>query len=159
MPARDLLRKGLDKFEGNREQSDQEFAELFIKHVDALSNRRKLKLHLAIVGSTTFLVWLSVIIFPRDVARAWEVVSELNNKITAVLIAMLFGLGFWFTYALFRLKFPDLEDKRFDGEILGSFHASEHSLKRYRVWLAATVGGILNVLILVAMDIYLVAGR
>src|SRR4051812_37573061 len=101
MPARDLLRKGLDKFEGNREQSDQEFAELFIKHVDALSNRRKLKLHLAIVGSTTFLVWLSVIIFPRDVARAWEVVSELNNKITAVLIAMLFGLGFWFTYALF----------------------------------------------------------
>jgi hypothetical protein len=159
MEIRDLIRKGLDKYEADREQRDDEFARLINRNVDALSDRRTLKLHLAIVGIITFLIWLSVLLFPRDVAEAWGKVSELDDKITAVIIAINFGLGFWLTYSLFRLKFPDLEQKRLDGEVFRSFRESEHSLKRYRVWLASTIGGVINVLLLVAADIYLVAGR
>ena len=159
MTVRNLLRKGIDKYEGRRERSDEEFANAINRNVEALSDRRTLTIHLAIVGTINLLIWLSVFLFPRDVDEAWETVSGVNNKITAVLIAIVFGLGFWLTYGLFRLKFHDLENKQFDNDILSSFHASEHSLKRYRVYLFSAIGGVMNVLLLIATEIYLIADR
>jgi hypothetical protein len=158
MNVRDFISKRLEKYAERHERRDDQFAELFIRNVDALSNRRTLKRHLAIGGTVNLLIWASVLFFPHDVSYAWQTVQSLENNISAVVIGTIFGIGFWLTYALFRLKFPDLEIKRFDGEILTSFHESEHSIKRYRVWLASVTGGVLNVLLLVIVDIYLVAG-
>lgn len=64
----------------------------------------------------------------------------------------------WLTYALFRLKFSDLEDPGFNDEVLASFSYSLHSTKRWRVWLVSVIGGILNVLLLIFVEIFLTAG-
>jgi len=155
---RDWLRKRLDKYEERYERSDEEFASVVIRNVDALSNRRALWFYLAVLLASNTLVWFSVIIFPRDIKQAWEIVTNLDDKIAFLIISIVFGLGMWLTYALFRLKFPDLEDPDFNNEMLASFSYSLHSTKRWRVWLVSVIGGVLNVLLLIFAEIFLTAG-
>lgn len=153
-----LLRRGLDAYENRRQRSDEEFAERLSHHVDALSDRPTLLIYLLTVGAVNALIWVSVLLAPTHVMRAWAVVNDLDDKIGASVIAIIFGLGMWLTYSLFRLKFPDLADPKFDDEFLASFHRSVHSTKRWRIWLVSVIGGILNVLLLVAMEIFLAVG-
>jgi len=155
---RDWLRKRLDAFETRQEQRDEEFAALLTSAVDALSHRRTLWTYLAILGSANAIIWLSVIVFPRDVMGGWFTVTDLDHRFGAVLIAILFGIGMWFTYSLFRLKFPDLENPKFQHEVLSSFNYSMHTTKRWRVWLFAVIGGVLNVLLLVILELFRIEG-
>ena len=155
---RDWLRKRLDKYEERYERRDEEFASVVIRNVDALSNRRALWFYLAVLLASNTLVWFSVIIFPRDIKQAWEIVTNLDDKIAFLIISIVFGLGMWLTYALFRLKFPDLEDPDFNNEMLASFSYSLHSTKRWRVCLVSVIGGVLNVLLLIFAEIFLTAG-
>lgn len=155
---REWLRKGLDAYEGRYERRDEEFASIVSRNVDALYNRRTLWFYLAVLSASNTFVWLSVIIFPRDIKRAWEVVTDLDDKIAFLIISIVFGLGMWLIYALFRLKFPDLENPNFNDEMLASFSYSLHSTKRWRVWLVSVIGGILNALLLIFVEIFLTAG-
>jgi len=148
---RDWLRKRLDSFEARQERHDEEFARLLINSVDALSNRKTLWIYVAILGTANAIIWLSVIIFPRDVMQAWFRVTDLDDKIGGMVIAILFGIGMWLTYSIFRLRFPDLEDPKFRDEVLASFNYSMHATKRWRVWLFAVTGGVLNVLFLIVL--------
>ena len=75
-------------------------------------------------------------------------VGEANDKIVAVFIAGVFGVGLWLTYSIFRLKFSDLEDRVQGSEFMSSFADSEKSTRRIRVWVLSVVGGVLNLLAL-----------
>ena len=155
---RDWLRKRLDAYEERHERRDEEFAALISRSVDALAEKSILHVYIAILAGLNILIWLSVVIFPQDVQAAWERINELNSKIPAVMIVIIFGLGFWLTYSLFRLRLPDLEDLKFQKTVFASFHYSQRAAKRWRIWLFSTVGGIVNVLLLMITEIYLSHG-
>ena len=103
---RDWIRARLDAYEGRLEQRDEEFAGLVSHHVNALSNRRTLKTYILILSSVNALIWLSVIVVPRDVAAGWTAATGVNDRLGAVVIAIVFGIGMWLSYSLFRLKYP-----------------------------------------------------
>jgi hypothetical protein len=155
---RDWIRARLDAYEGRYEQRDEEFAGLVSHHVNALSNRRTLKIYILILSSVNALIWLSVIVLPADVAAGWTIATGVNDRLGAVVIAIIFGIGMWLSYSLFRLKYPDLEDPKFENEIFASQKYSDHSVKRWCVWLFSVIGGVLNVLLLSLTEAYLVAG-
>ena len=148
---RDWIRARLDEYEGRHERRDEELAALVNKHVDALSNRRTLKTHISILAGVNALIWLSVIVFPKDAATGWATANDVNDRLGFTVIAIIFGVGMWLSYSLFRLKYPDLEDAKFEDEIFASQKYSDHSLKRWRIWLFS-VGGVLNVLLLVLTE-------
>ena len=155
---RDWLRRRLEAWEGQHERRDEEFAALVSRNIDAMSDRRTLRLYVTFLAAANALVWLSVILFPKDVGRAWATVNDLDEKIGLAVIAIVFGLGLWLTYSLFRLKFPDLEDPEFEKDVLASFNYSEHSTTRWRIWLVSVIGGVLNVLMLIFLDVFLSFG-
>ena len=66
-------------------------------------------------------------------------------------MAIVFGIGMWLTYAVFRLKFPVIEEQRLDAEVMGSFAYQSNSTKRWMVWVLSAVGGLVNVGLLVAV--------
>jgi len=151
---RDWIRARLDEYEGRHERRDEELAALVNKHVDALSNRRTLKTYISILAVVNALIWLSVIVFPREVAAGWTTATDVNDRLGFTVIAIIFGIGMWLSYSLFRLKYPDLEDPKFEDEIFASQKYSDHSRKRWRIWLFSLVGGVLNVLLLVLTEAY-----
>lgn len=107
---KDWLSRRLEAWADRHDRRDEEFAALVGRNLDAMSDRRTLRSYVAILAAANAFVWLSVIVLPKDVGRAWDTVNDLDEKIGVAVIAIVFGLGMWLTYALFRLNFPDLED-------------------------------------------------
>jgi hypothetical protein len=158
MPLHGLIGKSLEKWADRRERRDEELADIVLRNMEALSDRRNLKIYISVLAGINAVIWLCVIAFPSDVEDAWQKVDELDQKITAVMIAIIFGVGFWLTYTLFRLGFPDIEDQTLDRTFLSSFDHSQRSLKRFRVWVASAAGGVLNVLALTVVEILMARG-
>lgn len=156
--VRDWLRQRLDVYEARHERRDEEFADLINRNVDALSNRRTLLVHLVILAAVNALVWLTVLIIPHEIADAWLRVRDIDDKVGGIVIAVIFGVGTWLTYALFRLKFPDLESPEFEEDVLASFQYSQQSMKQWRIWLASGIGGVLNVLALFFAEVLSLGG-
>ncbi|HYJ92186.1 MAG TPA: hypothetical protein VEV84_12820 [Pyrinomonadaceae bacterium] len=127
---RDWLRKRLDAWEGRQARRDEEFAALLNRNIDALADRRTRLIYLGILAVLNAFIWLAVIIFPRDIREAWATVNSLDERIGSVIIAIIFGLGMWFTYTLFRLRFYDLENPRFEQEMFVSYSYALHATKR-----------------------------
>lgn len=155
---KDWLSRRLEAWDGRRERRDEELAALVSRNIDAMSDRGTLRIYVAILAAANAVVWLSVILFPKDVGRAWDTVNDLDEKIGLAVLAIIFGLGMWLTYSLFRLKFPDLENPEFEKDVLASFNYSIHSTKRWRIWLVSVIGGVLNVLLLIFLDVFLSFG-
>ena len=114
-----------------------------------MSDRRTLLRFIWILGTINLLIWASVLIVPADVRQAFDTVSAMNRKFGGLVLAIIFGLGMWLSYSLFRLKFPDIEEQQLDADIMGSFAYQSDSTKKYRVWLFSAVGGIVNVALMV----------
>ena len=146
---RDWLRKRLDAWDDRQNKRDEEFAALLNRSIDSLADRQTRRIYLAVLAAVNALVWLSVIIFPGEVRKAWITVTDLDDKIGSVVIAIVFGLGMWLTYTLFRLKYTDLEAPHLEEEILNTYSYSLHSVKRWRIWLVSAIGGVLNALLLI----------
>lgn len=155
---KDWLSRRLEAWADRHDRRDEEFAALVGRNLDAMSDRRTLRSYVAILAAANAFVWLSVIVLPKDVGRAWDTVNDLDEKIGVAVIAIVFGLGMWLTYALFRLNFPDLEDPVFEKDVLASFNYSLHSTKRWRIWLVSVIGGVLNVLALIFLEVFLSFG-
>ena len=136
-----------------KEDSDDRFAERINANVDAMSDRRVLVRYVLVLGAVNILIWLSVLIFAGSVRDGFSQVWEASDRIAKVVLAIVFGIGMWLTYALFRLKFPDIEEQRLDSDVMGSFAYQTNSTKRWMVWVLSAVGGVVNVglLVVVAM--------
>ena len=124
---------------------DDKFAETVNTSVDAMSDRRTLLRFIYILGTINLLIWASVLFVPAAVRDGFNRVWNVNQKISMIVLALVFGVGMWLSYSLFRLKFPDIEEQRLDADIMGSFAYQSDSTKKYRVWMFSAVGGIVNV--------------
>lgn len=96
-------------------------AAIVSRNLDAMSDRRTLKRYILVLATVNLLVWLSVIMFPHDVSDAWVKVTDLNDKIGAIVLAVIFAIGMWLTYSILRLRFPDVEDQEFGAEVLPAY--------------------------------------
>ena len=143
-----MWRPGFEK-----EDSDDRIADRLNAQVDAMSDRRVLLRNVVVLGAVNLLIWLSVLLFSGGVREGFSQVWEGSDRIAKIVLAIVFGIGMWLTYSLFRLRFPDIEEQRLDSEVMGSFAYQTNSTKRWMVWVLSAVGGIVNVglLALVAM--------
>ena len=78
---KDLLRKGLDAYEGRQERRDDEFAELVGRHVNAMSHRPTLKVYVTVLSVVNLIFWASVLIRPFDVLAAFNKVADVDEKL------------------------------------------------------------------------------
>ncbi|MEJ7848908.1 MAG: hypothetical protein WKF92_12565 [Pyrinomonadaceae bacterium] len=76
-------------------------------------------------------------------------VFMMNDKMSKVVLAIPFTLGMAITYLIFRFKFPDIEEQNLGSEVMGSYACQADSQKRWLVWLFSTVGGVLNLLLVI----------
>jgi len=150
---RDWIRNRLDAY-GQKGERYDEFAATISRHVDALNDRKVHRRYLALIAALNIGVWLAVLVFPRDIEKAWLTVTDLSDRIGATLIAIVFGLGLWLTYTILRWFYPDIEQDKGGNAVFGSYERSLHATKRWRVWLVSVIGGILNALLLVFVEIY-----
>jgi hypothetical protein len=137
--------------EFTKEDSDDRLAEKMNANVEAMSDRRVLVRYVLVLGAVNLLIWVSVLIFSGSVRDGFSQVWEASDRIAKLVLAIVFGIGMWLTYALFRLKFPDIEEQRLDAEVMGSFAYQSNSTKRWMVWILSAVGGLINVGLLVAV--------
>ncbi len=150
---KDWIRRHLDRFEDRQERRDEEFAALLIRGVDAMAHRPTLRLFIYILGGMNIMYWASVLLFPFDILDALKRVSDLSDKMGFITISMVFGTGMWLTYALFRLKFPNLEDADVPKGFMSAFERQEKSHRRFRIWIISVAGGVANLLALTITEL------
>jgi len=118
----------------NEEEAEDRLGDNLNNFVDGMADRRNLIRFLLFCGFANLLIWLCVIIFPAAVRDSFVLVNEVSDKISKATLAVPFGLGLFFTYSLFRLKFPDVEEQKLDSDLMASFHYQAHSLRRWWIW-------------------------
>lgn len=138
----------------NEEEDDDKVAENLSKGIENLADRRTLFFFLIFCGVSNAIIWLCVILFGEWIMEVFLRVADVNEKLSAIILGIPFGLGTFFVYSLFRLKFPDIEDQNAEFDVMGSYNYQNHSTKRRHIWLVSIVGGVFNVLLLVFADIY-----
>jgi hypothetical protein len=143
-----FLDRVIDSYDSRMEKREELFERTLAGNVDALSDRRTLKITVATLGGVNLLLWACVVLVPRDLIRAFEKVGSISDKVVLAVIAIVFGIGLWLTYSLFRLEFPDLESRSADNEPMSSFADQENSTRKIRVWILSVTGGVLNLLAL-----------
>ena len=80
-------------FELDEEEPDDRLGETVSHHVDAMSDRRALLGYIAVLSTINVLIWLAVLLFPSDVRDAFNAVWETDDKLSKVVLAIMFGLG------------------------------------------------------------------
>jgi hypothetical protein len=127
---------------------DEEFADMLIRSTEALGNRRTLWLTTIVLGSLDLVCWIAVLFFSHSVRDAFLLVDDVSDQAAGAFIMMIFGMGLWLTYCIFRFRYPDLEVSPQLDDVFSSVTHQEHSLRRFHIWLVAVVGGVLNLLAL-----------
>lgn len=155
LPIHKLLRKGLDAYETRQEQKIEKYAEIAERGLGVMEDQRNLVRLTWVLGIANGLLWLIVIVIPRVLDNVWSVAIEFDDNASWYVFVVVFGLGLSLTYALFRLKFQDLEDPNIKDDILSSFHRSEHANRRFLIWLFSVIGGLVNAVLLLTLEVYL----
>lgn len=153
-----IIRKGLDAYESRADARDERLVKIVRDRVESLSDRSTLKLYILILGGINLLVWLTVVFFPHDVYDAFSQVSEINDRIVAIIIAAFWGLGMWLTYSLCRWRVPDLEDPEVYPGVMAAYAHQQGLYRKFRIWVFAVAGGVLNLLALVAVGSWRLGG-
>ena len=153
---KDLLRKGLDAYEDHRERRDEAFADLVLGNVEAMQNRRTLKIYIGVLSLLTVLFWAAVLVRPFDVYTAFQKVAHVNDKIVFVVLAAVFGIGMWLTYSLFRFRIPDLETTSETAEIMSSYGDQQSAYRKVRIWVLSVAAGVINLLALAIVELLLI---
>lgn len=140
---------------GHESEKSERLAHQINKLLGEVSARRKLLRFLYICAAINALIWVPIPLAPFDVRDAFNTVWELNDKISKIVLAVPLALGMAVTYSLLRLKFPDIEDQNLEAEVMGSFAYQANSTRRWMVWVFSTVGGILNVVMMILITVAL----
>jgi hypothetical protein len=146
------------KYDRMERDDDSKIAAGMNRVIEELSDRRTIYRVLIFLGICNVLLWIAVVIFPSNIRNLFETVIGASDKIGMALLGIPFGLGLYLTYSVFRLKFPDVEEQNIESAPMGSYGYHAHSNRRWMVWVFSVVGGILNVLFLILVDIGLSGG-
>jgi hypothetical protein len=137
------------------ERQNEDFDKVVSGLVGNLSDKIFLYRFLWISIALDLLIWLCVVIFHEAVGEAYARVFNLSGKIGIVVLGFPLMFGFFISYSLCRLKFPDIEENDLQSEMMASYNYQRHSLKRWYIWLFSILGGILNVVLLFMVNLYL----
>jgi len=123
--------------------------------VDGLSDRTRLFRFLWISIALNIVLWLSVIFFHEFVNERYRQLLGASNKIGIGVLIIPLALGFFITYSLCRIKFPDIEENKLQSEMMSSYNYQSRSMKRWYIWLFSICGGVLNAVLLILANLYL----
>lgn len=71
-----------------------------------------------------------------------------------------FGFGLYLAYTIFRIKMPDVEEnKTLNSDFMGSMDYQTAANKRYYVWTASILAGVLNAILITIMCLTLDSKR
>ena len=152
--ARKFLRKGLDSYEGRFEKKDDRYSSWISRGMDALDDRPTLKRFFYVLLVLEGAYWSLVLFLPLEVFRFFEFLDEWSNKGIVIVVGIVFGTGLYIAYVLFRFKFPNLEDTPPEGgPVIGAYTQQAGNERKFRVWIASVVVGILNLLTLTIVEL------
>ena len=140
------------KSEKQNEALDRNLTEI----VENLGQRAALLRFLAVCLTGNALVWLAVLAAPQLTHQGFGLAFSLSDKVGMAALGLPFGFGLFAAYCLLRLRFPDVEEnKNLDSDMMASFQYQAHSSKRWFIWMASVLCGVINVLLLIGADLYL----
>lgn len=149
---RGLLNKGFEALGRREEKREARMDALLTSHVNAMSNRGTLNVYASVLGGISILFWVAVLLRPHDILAAFEKVGSVNDRLVGAVLALVFAIGMRLTYSLFRLKFPDLEDRSQAGDVMSSYADWERMSRNLSVWVASVSGGVINLLALAVTE-------
>ncbi|MEO6050105.1 MAG: hypothetical protein ABIP78_02095 [Pyrinomonadaceae bacterium] len=157
--TRAFLRRRLDAYEGRADKKDERYYSWLGRGMDALDHRPTLKRFFYVLLGLELLYWIFVLVFPVPVMGLIDFLNEWSNKGLVFVFGAVFGTGLYISYVLFRFKFPDLEDNQpGDGPVIGAYSQQIGVERKFRVWIASVIVGVLNILALMAVEIFRVYG-
>lgn len=118
------------------------------RHVDAMSDRKTLRNYIYVLVCVNLLMWLAVLIRPFDVLSAFTKIGSIDDRLVLTVLIGIFAIGMWLTYALFRVKFPRLEERDYEPEFMATYAYHVNWTRKFRIWVTAVAGGVLNLLAL-----------
>ena len=153
--TRQFLRRRLDSYEVRAEEKEERYWAWFSRGLDAMDDRPTLKtLFFILMGINSF-YWILVLVFPFKVMEAFDLISEFSDKGVMLAVGVVFGTGLWITYILFRFKFPDLESPPTPtGAVMSSYSHQNLLERRFRIWLASVIGGVVNFFALFIVELF-----
>lgn len=146
------MRKLFDQLNAWTHDANDRFEEKWnrrlTKHVDAMSDRKTLWKYIYVLASVNLLMWLSVLVRPFDVLTAFETIGSIDDRLVLTILIGIFAIGMWLTYALFRVRFPRLEERDYEPELMATYTYHLNWTRKFRIWVTSVVGGVLNLLAL-----------
>lgn len=139
----------------NDEDGDERTAANLNHALQRMADRTVLKRFFFVCLGLNVLIWISVLLFPRDVHGAFRSVHDASNKLSSTVLGLIFGIGMFLAYTIFRLRFPDIEEQDFNADVMATFAYQSRSTRRWRVWLVSTAFGVVNLILLVGLDLWL----
>lgn len=140
---------------GKDEKRDESFDRSITEMVEALAHKPALFRFLRNFVVLNTIIWLVSLFFYERVNRYYFQVFDSSNEAGIGILLVPFLLGAFITYALCRLKFPDIEDNKLQSEMMASYSYQAHSTKRWYVWLFSILGGVFNAVLIVLVNLYL----
>src|SRR5687768_11356666 len=115
----DVLSESLEKY---NDKFEARWDRRLTRHVDAMSDGGTLWKYIYVLGAVNLLLWLSVLIRPSDVLYAFTKVGNIDDRLVGTILVGVFAVGMWLTYALFRLKFPSLEERNYSVGLMSTYN-------------------------------------
>jgi hypothetical protein len=137
------------------EKRNEKFDAGLSRLVDGLSDRTSLFRFLWICIALNAVLWLFALFFHEFVNERYTQLLGVSDKIGIGVLFIPLALGFFITYSLCRIKFPDIEENNLQSEMMASYNYQSQSLKRWYIWLFSILGGVLNVVLLFLVNLYL----
>lgn len=142
-------------FRRDKEKDGRDSSE-FIETVENFSARNHLLRICLLCALLNLAIWIAVFSIPEQVYYLFVSLNEISQKLSVAALSIPLWLTFLMTYAILRLKFPEIEDhKRLESNFMGSFNYQSHSVKRWRIWIAALLAGVLDTFLLVLATLFL----
>lgn len=136
-------------------KTDEAIAKNFTSVVDSMADRNFLWRLFLIGILTNFLIWSAIFLMPEKIYQGFSLVSSLSDKLGIGLLGIPLFLTAFTVYALFRFKFPDIEEQKLDSEMMSTYSYQKHSAKRFWIWIGSISIGVVNTLLLIFADLYL----
>jgi hypothetical protein len=119
-----------EKRERENEKLDASLTEI----VEAMNNANLLRRVLYISSVGNLLVWIICIIFSDKIVYMSGFLGGITSKPVTIALLILFFLGIFMAYSVFRLKFPDIENnKLLESKFMSSIEYQENSNKRWLI--------------------------
>jgi hypothetical protein len=137
----------------DKDARDEKILEGIGETISRLNPNPTTKKNLLLCWGVNSSIWLVTIVFPNFIYDTYQLISVSDYGKAIILIP--FGCAAYGAYLLLRSRFPDIENTKFDSDIMSSYGYQVNSVKRWKVWVASCAVGAVNTILLMLVDAYL----